>query len=149
MGISVCFATSFICLFIWFLGPHPQHMEVPRLRVESELQLPAYTTATATPDPSHICSLHCSSQQRQILNLMSEARDPTWSSGILVGFVSAKPEWELLSFFFLFFLPLFLNQHNFQPSLWMARSVTAVDLMFVSCLSLPIRASICFSGVWF
>ena len=33
-------------------------MEVPRLGVESELQLPAYTTATATPDPSHVCNLH-------------------------------------------------------------------------------------------
>ena len=27
------------------LGPYPGHMEVPRLGVESELQLPAYTTA--------------------------------------------------------------------------------------------------------
>ena len=30
---------SFLC----FLGPHPQHMEVPRLGVESELQLLVYT----------------------------------------------------------------------------------------------------------
>ena len=30
-----------------FLGPHLQHMEVPRLRGELELQLLAYTTATA------------------------------------------------------------------------------------------------------
>ena len=29
-----------------FLGPHLWHMEVPRLGVEWELQLPAYTTAT-------------------------------------------------------------------------------------------------------
>ena len=29
-----------------FLGPHLQHMEVPRLGIESELQLPASTTAT-------------------------------------------------------------------------------------------------------
>ena len=28
-----------------FLGPHLRHMEVPRLGVESELQLPTYTTA--------------------------------------------------------------------------------------------------------
>ena len=35
-----------------------QHMEVPRLGVESELQLPASTTATATPDLSRICDLH-------------------------------------------------------------------------------------------
>ena len=34
-----------------FVQPHPRHMEVPRLGVESELQLPVYTTATATPDP--------------------------------------------------------------------------------------------------
>ena len=33
-------------------------MEVPRLGVESELQLRAYTTAMATPDPSHTCKLH-------------------------------------------------------------------------------------------
>ena len=35
------------CLF----RPQVWHMEVPRLGVESELQLPAYTTATAAPDP--------------------------------------------------------------------------------------------------
>ena len=33
-------------------------MEVPRLGVESELQLLAYTTATATWDPSGICDIH-------------------------------------------------------------------------------------------
>ena len=32
-------------------------MEVPRLRVESELQLPAYAPATATQDRSRICNL--------------------------------------------------------------------------------------------
>ena len=41
-----------------FLGSHMQHMEVPRLGVESELQLPAYATATATWDLSHVCNLH-------------------------------------------------------------------------------------------
>ena len=40
--------------FSVFLGPHPQHMEVPRLGVELELQPPAYTTAIATQDPRHI-----------------------------------------------------------------------------------------------
>ena len=39
--------------------------------------MPAYTTATATLDPSHICDLHHSSQQCRILNLLSEARDRT------------------------------------------------------------------------
>ena len=58
-----------------FLGLHPQHMEVPRLRVHSELLLPAYTRATAMPDLSRICDLHHSEWQRQILNPLSKARD--------------------------------------------------------------------------
>ena len=53
-------------------------MEVPRLGVESELQLLAYITATTTvQDPSHVCDLHHSPQQHQILNPLSEARDQT------------------------------------------------------------------------
>ena len=66
-------------LFIYFclLGPHLQYMEVPRLGVKSELQLPAHTTATAAWDPSRVCDLHHSSRQRQILNPLSEARDWT------------------------------------------------------------------------
>ena len=52
-------------------------MEVLRLGVESELQLSAYTTATATQDPSHDCVLHHSSWQHWILNPLTEARDGT------------------------------------------------------------------------
>ena len=33
-------------------GAHPRHIEVPKLGVELELQLLAYTTATAMPDLS-------------------------------------------------------------------------------------------------
>ena len=50
-------------------------MEGTRLRVESELLV--YTTGTATPDPSSICDVHCSSRQRQIPNPLREARDQT------------------------------------------------------------------------
>ena len=50
-------------------------MEVPRLGVHSELQLPTYTTATAMRDLSPICELCHSLQQHQILNPLSEARD--------------------------------------------------------------------------
>ena len=52
-------------------------MEVPRLGVKLELQLAAYTTATAKQDLSRICDLHHSSQQCLILNLLSKARDQT------------------------------------------------------------------------
>ena len=54
-----------------------QHLEFPRLGIKSELQLQAYTAATATQDPSCVCDLHHNSQQRQILNALSEARDGT------------------------------------------------------------------------
>ena len=60
-----------------FLGPHPLHMEVPRLQIESEIQLLAYTTAIAMQDPSHICELHHSSLQHRIPDPLSEARDQT------------------------------------------------------------------------
>ena len=52
-------------------------MEVPRLGVPSELQLLAYTIATAMQDLSHICDLHQSSQQHRILNPLIEARGQT------------------------------------------------------------------------
>ena len=52
-------------------------MEVPRLGVGSELQLPAYTTATAALDPSLICGLYHSSWQHWILNPLRKARDRT------------------------------------------------------------------------
>ena len=52
-------------------------MEFPRLGVQSELQLPAYITAVATPDPSYICDLHHSLWQRWILNPLNKARDQT------------------------------------------------------------------------
>ena len=44
--------------FFCFLGPYPQHMDVPRLVVKTELQLLAYTTAKATQDPNRIFNLH-------------------------------------------------------------------------------------------
>ena len=63
-----------VSLFV-FLGPHLQHMEVPRLGVE--LEPLAYATATETWDPSRVCDLHHSSWQHHILNPLSEAMDQT------------------------------------------------------------------------
>ena len=75
--IYIIIYTNFFFFFV-FLGPHLQHMEAPRLGDKSELQLPAQTTATATPDPSCIFDLQQSSWQCRILNpLSSEARDRT------------------------------------------------------------------------
>ena len=55
-----------------FLGPHPQHIEVPK-----EQQLLAYTTATATWVPSLISDLYNSLLQHGILNLPIKARNRT------------------------------------------------------------------------
>ena len=84
-GILFCIFL-FCCCSLWlnalltfiyfcFLGPYPWHVEVPRLGVKSELQLLAYSTATAMPDPSLICNLHHSSWQHWIFNPLSKARD--------------------------------------------------------------------------
>ena len=90
-----------ICLFCFvlfcfcFLGPHPRHMEDPRLGVQSELQLLATATATATQDPSRICDPHHSSWQCQILNPLSKPRDRTCNlripSGIRFCCVTGTP----------------------------------------------------------
>ena len=84
-----------LACFVYVLGLHPRHMEAPRLGVHSELQLPAYTTATAMRDPSHIYDLHHSSRPRRVLHPLSEARDRTASSWTLVRFVSTAPQQEL------------------------------------------------------
>ena len=54
-------------------------MEFPRLGVESELQLPTYSTATATAtwDPELCLQPTPQLMQRQILNPLSGARDPS------------------------------------------------------------------------
>ena len=64
LGLPDCFQADFVLfyfilfiLIVCFLGLQVWHMEVPRLGVELELQLPAYTTATATQDLSCICNL--------------------------------------------------------------------------------------------
>ena len=61
-------------------------MEFPRLGVESEFV-----------DPSCICNLHQSSRQRWILYPLSEAGDRTCVLVVLVRFVIAGAQQELLS----------------------------------------------------
>ena len=77
-------APSFYFRLLLGGGAHPGHMEVPRLGVESELQLLAYTTATETRDPRRICNLHHSSRQ------CWPGIEPS-SSQILVRFNTAEP----------------------------------------------------------
>ena len=66
-----------VCLFVFFLGSHLWHMEVPKPGVKSEVSPLAYTTATATRDLSYVCDLYHSSWQCWILNPLSKAKDRT------------------------------------------------------------------------
>ena len=59
-----------LSFFFCFLGLHPQHIEVPRLGIELE-------PMPQPQQPSHICDLHLSSWQHQILNPLREAGDRT------------------------------------------------------------------------
>ena len=68
---------TYIQILLFPFYSYMRHMEAPRLGVQSELHLPAYTTATATWDPSCICDLHHSLQQWRILNPLSRVRNRT------------------------------------------------------------------------
>ena len=98
-----------------FLGPHVLHMEVPRVGVQSELQLLAYTTATATPNLSSIFDLHHSSWQCWILKLLSKARDRTL---VLVDTSQVGYHWAtvvtLTSFLFVLFFGGFFGLLSFS-----------------------------------
>ena len=78
-------------------------MEVPRLGVESELQLPAY--ATAMQDPNRICNLHHSSWQHRIFNPLSKARGQTCILMVpsQIRFHCAMMGTLIMLFFFFFF----------------------------------------------
>ena len=60
-------------------------MDVPRLGVQLEMQLPTYTTATAMQDLSLVITYTAAQGNAGSFNLLSEAKDRTC---ILVGFVT-------------------------------------------------------------
>ena len=71
-----------------------------RFPCQSELQLPAY--ATATQDPSLVCDPHYSSQQHQTPNPLSEARNQTCNLVVpsQIRFCCARTGIPLPLFFF-------------------------------------------------
>ena len=89
-------ASHFILFyFIYFLGAHPWHMEVSSLGVESRLQVLAYTTATATWDPSRICVLHHSQGNARTLSHWARSGIEPASSCMLVVFATCWVNTEL------------------------------------------------------
>ena len=85
----------FFFFFFYLLGLHLWHIKVHCLGVKSELQQPAYATATAMWYLSHVCDLYHNLWQCWILNPLSKTRERTSSPWVLVGFVSTMPQWEL------------------------------------------------------
>ena len=114
---SYWFLKRWYIIFFFFLGLHPQHTEVPRLRVKSELWLPTYTTAIATQDPSHIHHLcHSCGSARSLMHWARPGVTPA-SSWILVGFLTHRAPVGIPRNFF-FFLKSQLNKIKWQHPLW-------------------------------
>ena len=83
-------------------------MEVPRLVVKLELQLPVCAMGTVTPDPSHICDLHHGLPRHLILKPLSEARDQTHILMVLNPLSHSGNSWIL------YFYPLAQSVFYFQ-----------------------------------
>ena len=98
-GLIVCFC---------FLGLHPQHVEVPRLGVDRIRAAAAclHQSHSNIGSESHVCNLHRSSWQCQILNPLRRPGIEPISAWIPVGFLTTEPQWEMRNsevfcFFFL------------------------------------------------
>ena len=107
---------GFVYLFIYcFLGLHLRHMEVPRLGIELELQLPAYITTTAIQGPNHVFDLYTTAQG----NAGSRPGIQLASSWILVRFISAEPQRELLQTIFKWMKVATSNTLFINIDIWM------------------------------
>ena len=84
--------------------------------VEPELQLPAYTTATAMPDPSCIRDLHHSPRQCWIFNPMIKARD---RARILVDSSQAHYCWATTGTSHLLFSLIIKSNDFILPPVWL------------------------------
>ena len=83
--------------FLVFLEPHPWHMEIPRLGVQLELQLPAYTTAIEQCQIQATSATYTTAHGNTGSFLTHRVRpgiEPEFS-WILVSFITAAPPQEL------------------------------------------------------
>ena len=121
----ICIGTSILISINWGtnLYSHPNswcfslflyHMKVSRLGVKSELWLPAYTTATATPHPSCVCKLHHSyGNAIALTNWLRPGIEPT--SPWIARFVTTEQWWEIpLFLIYLFIFVVFLGPHQWH-----------------------------------
>ena len=86
----------FFFFFFCFLGPHPQHMEVPRLGVKQELHwgpTPQLQQCRILATSATYTTAHSNTRS---LNHWVRPGIETMSSWILVKFITAEPQGELL-----------------------------------------------------
>ena len=81
--LFVCFYLFGVFCCFFFLWLHLNHMDVPRLGVKLELQLPACATTIATWVPSHIYDQHHRLWQCWILHPLSKASEPAMELAFL------------------------------------------------------------------
>ena len=146
MHTHTSYRVGFFIYAFFISGLYRRHMEVPRLGVESELQLQTTVTATAMPDSSFICNLHHSSWQCQIFNPLSRFRDRTW---VLMGSLQLSHNGNAQFFVFVFFtVSLYAETKTFlQSTTWHTvimqmvlciRTASVVIWPILSFLSLPL-----------
>ena len=138
--------SCFIMKYVFcFLELHLWHVEIPRLGVELELQLPAYATATATQDLSRVCELRHSSRNARSLthwvrprdqppNLMVPSRIhfhcPTTRSPEVVSFIPDR-EWFLFLYSALMNFDIFWDSQKFCFSY--CADLHLLDFLVLSC----------------
>ena len=83
-------------------------MEVPRLGVQLELYLLAYTTTAAMQDTSHVCDLHHSSQQCWILNPLRKVSSTKYHW----GHVARVAPWDAMSYKNMLIIALHIGKHG-------------------------------------
>ena len=87
--VLFCFFLLLLLLLFCLFRATPETCGSPRLGVKSQLQLPAYTTATVTQDPNHVSTY--TTAQGDVGSLTHWARpgiEPA-SSWILVRFIKS------------------------------------------------------------
>ena len=122
------------CLFFSFLGPKLWHMDLPRLGVQLELQLPAYAAATAIQYLSHICVYTTARGNTGSLTYQARPGIEPTSSRILVKLVIAEPQWELLAWilFYIYNDFYFLFSYSWLTGFCQFSTVTHTCIHFFS-----------------
>ena len=108
-----------LLFFFGFLGPHLQHMKIPG-------QLPAHATTTATAALSFACTLHHSSWQFWILNLLSEVRGQTMDTSQVLNLLKTMTDTPIFFFFFSFLIVAIITSRRW----YLIVVLISVSLMF-------------------